>query len=76
MARVRRDENQGGFSLYKVQKMGSKSLTILQLFLTQDFINKILYYDQMPVRRVDLHMLNSVSYNFQTAMLSLARDIQ
>ena len=30
----------------------------------------------MPVRRVDLHMLNSVLYNFQTAMLSLARDIQ
>ena len=29
--------SQGGFSLYKVQKMGSKSLTILQLFFNPKF---------------------------------------
>ena len=32
--------DQGGFSLYKVKTMGSKTSTILQLFSTKNFVNK------------------------------------
>ena len=59
------------------EKDGLKKLdhftTFFQLKL---LLTKICYHDPMPVRRVDLHMLNSVWFNFQTARLSLARDIQ
>ena len=60
----------------RCKRWAQKAWPFYNFFSTQNFINKFFYYDQMPVRRVDLHMLNSVWYNFQTAMLSLARDIQ
>ena len=60
----------------RCHRWAQKAWPLYHFFSTVSFINKKFYYDQMPVRRVDLHMLNSVWYNFQTAMLSLARDIQ
>ena len=60
----------------RCKRWAQKAWPFYNFFSTQNFITKIFYYDQMPLRRVDLHMLNSMWFNFQTAMLSLARDIQ
>ena len=55
--------------------MGSKSTTIFQLFFNKIFFNKIDKWDQMPLRRVDLHMLKYIWFNFQANMLILAWEI-
>ena len=53
--------------------MGSKTSTILQLFFQQKILlTKNGKYDQMLERRVDLHMLKYVWFNFQADRLNMA----
>ena len=42
------------------ERWAQKARPFYNFFSIQNFINNIFYYDQMHVRRVDLHMLNSV----------------